>query len=282
MKAIETLIKEIEDLKPIPAVFNQVMKIVEDPHGSLNEIADIIIYDPSITANLLRKCNSAYYNLPVKIDSVKDAVAYLGLDQVINLVLINASEQNFKRGQSGYGLNEGELWRCSVSSALVAKEIASKIKTDNPHAVFTGALLKDIGKIVLDRFVSDTFEKIRREVQDNGRSFREAEKKVIGIDHAELGALLARKWGFSPKMVNIIRHHHLEDESQKDNVDVCIVYLADAVCMMMGVGVGYDGLAYRFHSDVLKKFNITAVDLQRIIAGFGEKIHQVEDLITFA
>jgi putative nucleotidyltransferase with HDIG domain len=280
MKAIDALIQGIDSLQPIPAIFNQIMNILEDPRTSLEDVANVIMFDPSITANLLRKCNSAYYNLPRQVDSVQEAITYLGMDQVIDLVLINASAQNFRCDQKGYGLHEGELWRSAVSSALVAREIAAKIETEHPHIVFTGALLKDIGKVVLDRFVSKTFEKIMCEVQENKLSFREAEKKIIGIDHAELGALLTRKWGFSSKMVNIIRHHHLDDESQRENVDICIVYLADAVCMMMGIGVGQDGLAYRFHSDVLRKFNITAVDLQEIIAGFGEKIHQVEDLIS--
>lgn len=280
MSAIHELIKGIESLKPMPAVFHQIMTITRDPDSSMDDIAGIILYDPSITANLIRLCNSAYFNLPVKIDSVQDAIKMLGLDRVVDLVLLSSGASNFKHRQQGYGLHEGELWKCAVSSALIAKELAEKLGTGSSRIVFTAALLKDIGKVVLDRFVRDTFQEIIFQVRNNRSSFREAEKKIIGIDHAELGGYIAKKWGFSSKMIDIIRHHHLSDESKKDDMEICIVNLADAVCMMMGIGVGSDGLAYRFHEDVFERLKITAKDLQAIIAGFGEKIQKVEDLIS--
>ena len=75
-------------------------------------------------------------------------------------------------------------------------------------------------------------------------SFMEAEKKIIGVDHAELGGMIAKMWKFSPRMVNIIRNHHLPRcDMARQNNDVAVVYLADCICMMMGMGVGADGLA---------------------------------------
>ena len=145
--------------------------------------------------------------------------------------------------------------------------------------IFTAALLKDIGKVILDRFISDSYEKINDLVINKGCSFREAEKKVIGIDHAELGGIIAKMWDFSPKMVFMIRNHHMNNDKAKDDLETQILYVADNVCMMMGIGGGSDGLAYRFHKDVLKKLGVSPIDLQSIIASFGEEMQKVEDLI---
>ena len=279
MSAIEELIKDIDNLTPIPAVVNQIMAAAEKPDSSMAEIAEIIMYDPSITANILKMCNSAYFNLPRKINSVHDAVTMMGMEQVIDIVLLKSGAENLQTGQKGYGLHEGELWKHAVSSALIARNLAEKKGSQHKQMIFTAALLKDIGKVILDRFISDSYQKINDLVTNKGCSFREAEKKVIGIDHAELGGIIAKMWDFSPKMVFMIRNHHMNNEAAKDDLETQILYVADNVCMMMGIGGGSDGLAYRFHKDVLKKLGISPIDLQSIIASFGEEMQKVEDLI---
>jgi putative nucleotidyltransferase with HDIG domain len=280
MSAIQELIKEIKSLKPIPQIANQIMEIVEDPKASLSDVADIILFDPIITANLLRTCNSAYFGLPRKVDSVHEAVSMLGLEQIVDLVLLKSGAENLKNRQDGYGLNEGDLWRYSVSSALIARDIAEKKGIAQKQLIFTAALLKDIGKVILDRFVAGAFTNIQEQVQENGLSFMEAEKKVIGVDHAELGGLVASNWQFSEKMIYIIRNHHLADEKAREDINCCIVYLSDILCMMMGIGVGSDGLAYRFHDDVIKSLGFSEKELLELIANFGENMTKVEDLIN--
>ena len=110
-------------------------------------------------------------------------------------------------------------------------------------------------------------------------SFREAEKKIIGIDHAELGAMIAKMWKFSPKMVKIIRHHHLADISMVKDKEIAVVYLADCICMMIGIGVGADGLAYRFNHEAMKELGIVSDDISLIIAEFAQNMNAVEDLL---
>jgi putative nucleotidyltransferase with HDIG domain len=279
MSKIDEMLKEIKMLKPMPQVATQIIKIAEDPKSSMADAADLIMYDPSLTANILKLCNSAYFGLSRKVDSVKDAIALLGMDKVVDLVLIKGSATNLQKGREGYGLHEGDLWRHAISSALIAKELAEKNKSEHKQLIFTAALLKDIGKVILDRYVSGSFNTINKLVQNGECSFSEAEKKVIGINHAELGGIVAKMWDFSPKMISMIANHHMTDESVRNDEDISIIYLADTVCMMMGIGVGADGLAYRFHKDVLDNMGISPMDLQSIIAGFGSNMQKVEDLI---
>jgi putative nucleotidyltransferase with HDIG domain len=279
MSAIKELIKEIDNLKPIPAVVNQIMAVAEDPKSSMADIAEIILYDPVITANILKMCNSVFYNFPRPVDSVQDAITFMGVNQVIDMVLMKSGAANLVKSQEGYGLHEGELWKQAVSSALIAKDLAEKKGSVHKQLIFTAALLKDIGKVILDRFVGGSFKKIDDLVKNKGFSFKEAEKKVIGIDHAELGGLVAEMWAFSPKMVSMIKNHHLNDPAARDDLETQILYVADNVCMMMGIGGGEDGLAYRFHKDVLVKLGITPLDLQEIIASFGSEMKRVEELL---
>lgn len=282
MTTLQTLIKEIKSLTPIPAVAGRLAGAIDDPGCSVNDIADIIKFDPSATANLLKACNSAYFGLANPVESVKEAVAMAGMDTVVELVLFQAGARALSTKQKGYGLHEGVMWKHAVASALIAKLISEKSGVGNKNTIFTAALLKDIGKTVLDRYVSDSFESIIDLVHNRGCSFREAEKKVIGIDHAELGAIIAKNWNFSPRMVQMIRHHHLADEAQHGDLEIAAVYLADCICMMMGIGLGEDGLAYRFHAGAVKALGMTHDDISMIIADFGNDMQKVEELISLS
>ncbi|MCD6266468.1 MAG: HDOD domain-containing protein [Deltaproteobacteria bacterium] len=282
MGKIERIIEEINELRPVSEIGNRVIEITSNPNSSLAELLDVIKYDQGMTANLLRICNSAYFGLKNKIVSIKQAVAYLGLNKVASLVVLGHSADNFKKAQVGYDLNEGELWRYSVSSALIAEDLAETKRLENISLIFTSALLKDIGKVILSAYVKDSFEDINKVVQDRGLTFVDAEKEVIGIDHAELGARVAEKWNFNPAMVDIIRNHHDPDKAPPDDISIPIVYLADSICMMIGIGVGSDGLAYRYHQDIVDRLNFSDIDLQKTIASFWGKIQAVEELISLS
>ena len=280
MSSLHDIVEQIDLLAPIPAIASQILIKSEDPDGSLSEIADLIANDPALTANLMKICNSAYFSLPRKVESLKDAVAWVGLDQIVELVLTNTISDNFNRGLEGYGLGEGELWRHAVTSAHVAKSLAHRCGiSQNRHFIFTAALLKDIGKLVLGRFVAFSAEKINILVHSQGYSFNDAERKIIGMNHEELGGLVGEKWSFSEKLINIIRHHHLAEESAQQHLETAIVYLADIICMMMGIGTGTDGLSYRFYGDVLKRINVSENDLQAIIAETSENQQNIEHLL---
>jgi putative nucleotidyltransferase with HDIG domain len=282
MKDVGKIIEGIRNLQPMPQVANKVLAFAQDPKSSMSKLAEIITYDQILTANLLKTCNSSYFGLPRKIDSVHQAIVYMGMDQVVDLVLMSGGADNLKRRQEGYDLDEGELWRYSVASALIARDLAERQGLSSSHLIFTAGLLKDIGKVVLSQYVADSFQKIQFLVSEHDYSFREAEKAVIGIDHAELGGVVAEKWGFSPQMVEIIRNHHLPDESVSYDSETCTVYLADMLCMMMGIGVGCDGLAYRFRREVVEDLGFSDRDFQQIMAGFGERFREVEELINAA
>jgi len=279
---VEKIIDDINALEPVSQVENKVMEIISKPDSSINDIVDIIKYDQAMTANLLRICNSALFGLTKEIVSIKQAVAYLGIDKVASLVMVGKHGRNFAKTHSGYDLEDGALWRYSVSSALIAQELAEKRQLENVAMLFTSALLKDIGKVVLNKYMHDAFNQVKAKVQTENLTFIEAEKAVLGIDHAELGAKVAAKWNFNQVTVDIIKNHHNPDQASSDDMALPIIYLADSICMMIGIGVGADGLAYRYHQDIVDRLNFSDIDLQITIADFWEKLKSIEDLVQLS
>lgn len=280
MRDIKSIVDKIDSLKPMPAVTDKLLSVKNDPQSSAADLSEVLKYDAAATANLLKLANSAFYSRPVKVDSVQQAIVYLGIDKVVDFVLMAASSETLKASQKGYGLDEGDLWKYSVASALIARQLAEKKAVAESHLIFTAALLKDIGKVILNQYVEEAFEPINTLVRDNGLTFREAEKEIIGIDHAELGGMVAEAWNFSPKLVEIIGHHHMPHRASISKTESSIVYLADTLCMMVGIGVGSDGLAYRFHQEIVDEMGLTSDDFLAVIAGFGEQLQEVERLVN--
>jgi len=281
MTDLKDIVEQIDQLEPVPPIAAQILALTEDPDSSLAEISDLILNDPALTANLLKTCNSAFFSLPRQVESVRDAISLMGLDQIVEIVLFNGLSASFKKEMVGYGLGERELWRHAVSSAHVAGILADRFgASQNKHLIYTAALVKDIGKLILGRFVAFSYEQINILVQSQGQSFNDAEHEIIGMNHEELGALVGKKWNFSDKMIYIIRHHHLSDESARQDLETALVYLADIICMMMGICTGADGLSYRFYGDVLNEMNMSEHDLQAIIAEAGKNQQQVEMLLN--
>lgn len=282
MAEIDGIIGRIEGLSPVARIGEKIMEIGSNPESSLSELVEVVRYDQGMTANLLRICNSSYFGLSKKIVSLNQAVSFLGMDRVVSFVMMGNCSDNLRHAQPGYDLNEGELWRYSVSSALMSQGLAEKRNLNDIPLIFTSALLKDLGKVVLNSYVKDSAEAISRAVENRGLSFIEAEREVIGIDHAEIGARVAEKWNFSPAMVNIIRNHHHPEISPADDLSLPVVYLADCICMMMGRDVGFDGLAYRYYQNVMDRLHFSDTDLQKTMVGFREKFRMIEALISLS
>ena len=282
MNTMEAIIAGIDTLTPASCISDRMMAIVSNPHSSSGDLVDLVKYDQRLTVNLLKLCNSAHVGAVRTITSIQQALAMLGMDKVISLIMLANNAENFRTAQEGYDLEQGELWKYSVSSAIIAQELAMEKNIDNVSMVFTAALIKDIGKVIMSDYISDAFVDIRNGVEKKGLTFLDAEKAVLGIDHAELGARVARKWQFDPEMVDIIAFHHEPVKSRKMHLPLCTVYVADCICMMIGQGVGADGLAYRYYQEAVDQLKLTAVDIQRIIVRFREKYEEINALINIS
>ena len=254
MDNLVTIMKRVNQLDPIPTVIHKVLDLADDPESSLKDLVSVVERDPAITANLLKTVNSAHMGLPVKVDSIQQAVSMLGLQQVVEMVLSQNLSGNLNRSQKGYGLAKGELWRQGLAVAMIARTLARQRDLMSLPAIYTAALLKDIGKVILHEFVADQLDAIQRQVNEHDMSFVEAEKAVLGMDHTTLGGIIAKQWHFSPHMIYMIENHHLPNRASRNDPATAALYLADMVAMMVDTGIGVDRLAYHVYQDVFNDF----------------------------
>ena len=226
--------------------------------------------------------NSSYFGLPGKIEDARQAIIYLGMAQVVDLVLLVSCSESFAGAHEGYGLDSGALWKSAVSAAIIATDLAESTGIQPSSRVFTGALLRDIGKVVLNQHDRSALEAILDCAKKQALTFREAELRVLGFDHAQIGAMLAQKWHFPPALQCIIRHYHIPLEAEACVPEASIVYLADSICRKMEIGTGIDDPFYMDDDQVIESLGLREADIEGIITGFSRKMERVNTLFEAA
>lgn len=281
MKIVDRILKSINTIPAFPATGNKVAQLLTKPDYSVNEVAGVIRFDPSITANILKMANSAYFGSRHKISTINDAVVYLGQQNLLRAIQTAGVSKYYKKGAPGYFDKVTDLWEHSVAVALMSQIIAKKITGKEDTTLYTAALLHDVGKIIMGEFVRDSLATITKLVSLQSISFFEAEEAVIGINHADLGGKIAEYWKFPVEIKEAISFHHRPDLLEKEDKEMpWIVYIADQACLMLGVGGGIDGLSYRAVSDVLKKFNLKMKDLEMSMVLLSDDLNRARELIN--
>ncbi|MEN6317566.1 MAG: HDOD domain-containing protein [Syntrophaceae bacterium] len=275
----DEILKSVKNIPAFPAVALKVMELIDDPDFSLMDLADIIKYDQAISANILRICNSAYFGLRYKVETIRDAVMRLGQQNIIRAVQA-AGVSRFYKNAKGYGIEASKLWEHSVGVALMSQILSKRIFHCEDARLYATSLLHDIGKVIMGEFVDQSFLKIYSLVSEKGISFLEAEEEVIGINHAELGGKIASHWNFPADMRDAIIYHHRPDlMPDGGSQSAWLVYLADQACIMMGIGLGSDGLAYKGLSEAIVRLQIRQKDFEECIMMMLGDLERAKELL---
>lgn len=229
-KEIANLVNGIKNLPTLPSVYLQIEEEIRKPDSSLKVIEHIISKDIVMTTKILQVVNSAYFGLPQIIINPLQALNFLGIDILKSLVLV---VHLFSVEKDSQYLNEqiALLSENSFKVAELSKRIALKLSTNMKFVeeVFTGALLHNIGKLVIWQ-LDDYFAKIEREIKKNSVSDYEAEYNVFNTSHAEIGAYLLGIWGLPTSLIEIACYHHKPSDSINKQISpLTIVHAANHI-----------------------------------------------------
>lgn len=280
MNRVDEILALIRIVPPFPKVAERVMQLLKDPDVTAHQLAEVIQYDQAITANVLKICNAAYFGIPRKVNSLDEGLVVIGQDILKNIIIASSSARFFQgKVGAGYGLEQGDMWRHSVSSGIMAKLLVNHIKEVDQGSAFTAALLHDIGKRFLSSFVADDFEKILDKVARENCTFVEAEQEILGIDHAALGGMILEKWEFDQQLIDAVREHHNAKALERAPL-TALVALSNSLVISIGIGVGDDGLASELRGDGLKRFGITMEMLQICMADLLIELDRAQELLN--
>ncbi|MDX8379808.1 MAG: HDOD domain-containing protein [Gallionella sp.] len=273
------LLKDVDGLVTLPHVFLHINQLVEDPNSSMSEIAKAVSQDPSFTVRMLRVANSPFYGFSSTIDSVDKAVSVIGTTQVRNLALSMSVASSFS-GLLNDLISMDNFWRHSLYCALIARILAKKKRGCDPAALFTAGLLHDIGELIIFNRLPEQAKKSLNLVRDqvDDLPVYQAERQIIGFDHAQVGGELARHWSLPPILEECIAYHHSVAEAERYPRETALIHLANIIAQMAEV----DTLSLEDVSPIAPlAWELTGLDeeiIEEVIREAQEEIVETEKL----
>jgi putative nucleotidyltransferase with HDIG domain len=275
----EKLLASAEKLPPFPDIIGKLTPLIQRM-APVHEIEAVIKFDQAITARVLAISQSPYYTRRQPIHSLRDAILCLGQKQLIQVITIACSARYFKADGSGYDLREGELWEHSVAVALMAELVARRTGLRDAFTVYTAALLHDIGKTLMNLYVKDYFDALLPLIQKEKVRFVDAERRLFGIDHQQLGATIARRWRFPSEVATAIGYHHYPRKTSENREVAATVYVANRMVSGMGIGCGLDAFLQPNQDEVFVELGITSRMVEQFMADLLVVLDETKAFLT--
>jgi len=278
MQDLDSFIDKIKHLPPAPRLLSKLLTLLNDDRADNDDIVQIIKFDPALTAKVLQLCNSAYFASAKPAAELGEAINRIGFNQIYQMVAGIVGSRLLSPAQSGYGLAQGELWKHSVVAAIASRVIAHEVN-EYPDILFTAGLLHDIGKIVLTTSMADSYNSLVSETEKKHNALIEAEKNILGVDHAEIGGRLLAKWNFPEELSEAVTFHHHPDEANQHKRLASCVFLGNMIAHFMGYSYGYQAFAIRGRSEALSILDLDSERLPHFMIETFEHLEKVESLL---
>ena len=231
----------IDFLPPVPIVMAELMQAMGDENVDMNDLSKIIAKDPSMSVNVLKIANSAFYRLPYKVATVDHAVKMLGMKEISMICISCGAYRALMPSRNMETFNLEDFWKHSVATGAMARKICREFRVGDQNIAYFLGLLHDVGKIILDRFAHDIYAIVIQTTFDECISMIEAEKRLIGESHDVIGSFIMNKWKLPEVFSDVARYHHSVSEAPEHNrTMVSVTALADQLARVRCFGFGGD------------------------------------------
>ncbi len=261
---IRSIIMNTKSLPTLPGVISKLNSLTDNDRSSMQEMARIVSSDQVLSARILKLANSPSYGF-YRVSTISNAMILLGVNVVKSLAISSSIFEIMERNSVG-------LWEHSLGAGLAANIIARTLKIQNCEEISTAALLHDIGKVIIRLNFGDDYRQLLSLIREKDVSMREAERELLGTDHSEVGAWLAKSWFLPDRLVEPIARHHDVNASYSFPLQTSIVHLADVLVKASDFGFSGDDLVPRIQPAAWEKIDMTESLLAGIVEEFEDKL----------
>lgn len=270
--------KILSRLGDLPAVSRVVFKardVMANPDLGIKELASVIEKDPGMVSKVLRVANSAYYGLSGTVSSIQHATVLLGVKRVGEIISMSGASKLIDKPLVGYKMESGELWEHSLAVAFASKMLIQKKEPSLTSDAFVAGLIHDIGKMILDPYIAEKADMFESYLE-NAMTPLDAETRLIGLNHTEIGYEACVSWGIPEELRTAIKFHHHPADAEERLLAIT-VGLGDVLAGMSGLGTGAEGLVYPMESTALEHLGLCDEDIMTILGDMVESVQKVEE-----
>jgi HD-like signal output (HDOD) protein len=260
--------KFITKMPSLSTTVGKVMEICSRTDASPNELNKVISLDPVLTGKVLKLVNSAYYSLVNKVTSLTRAITMLGMNTVKNMALSTAIIQTVAGAKKSKALPTAKFWAHSIGAGVSAKllGVAKEMPPAEREELFLAGLLHDLGKVPF----GDEYIEVLNIARFEQLPLFQVEHDVMGIDHQEVGLLIAEKWKLNKVLTECIGFHHRYTELSADSAQrIALVALGNIYTNI--TDHGYAGNPFPGEEEITRLLNIAGVNSVQF-GGIGENV----------
>lgn len=232
----DRLLEEVKSLPTLPTIFSKISEVIEDPRTSTDQLAKIISSDQASVFKILKVANSPLYGFRGKIDTISQAILYLGFEEIKNIIFALTIIGYFTKNKFSLNLSPVDLWAHSIGVGIITRTIGKEIGEKKLENFFLAGILHDIGKIIFLLFANKEYSDVLKYVEENNCRIYEAERQILGIDHSKLGKAIAAKWKLPAGIQDAIYYHHNGPEKRENDKLIASVHLANIIARAMNFG----------------------------------------------
>ncbi len=263
VRTLPELIAGTTELAALPATSIRLLELLDDPEVSAAMVAAVIEKDPSLTANLLKLSNSAYYGMRRRVGTVREALLHLGSRTVLTIAFATSMGEIMRGPMSGYRLPRRRLWSHALATAVASARLCGpESPAMTRDRAFTAGLVHDVGKLLLDRLLQRQIEQLPPCVE--AKALLIAERSLLGFDHAQAGAALGEAWNFPPDLVETIGRHH--EPPREAPALVRVVAAANLLAAHIGEHAGAEVVEEKELAEALRNADAGGADLGALAA----------------
>ena len=279
---IRLAIRNIKNLPTLPVIVSRILEVAGDSGSSANELVELVARDMSVSAKVLNLANSAFYGFSRRITTIPQAVVVLGFNTVCSLALSVSVFESLSDSSGDVSFDREAFWihsiGCGTASRLVAKELGYR----DTGTFFVAGLLHDLGKVILDTYFSEQYAEVVEEMVEEERSALDAEKDILDIDHAEVGAWLAARWKFPEILAtSIAAHHNLIAAKEEFIKEAVIVHLANVLTKRAGIGLCYESVIQDPSDMVASELKLSNDQVAKIAQDLQSERDQINEFFSY-
>jgi putative nucleotidyltransferase with HDIG domain len=253
-----------------PSVYMKFKEAIENPDSSFSEFSAILSGDPGLLARLLKIVNSPYYGLAGGVETVEHAMTIVGLTQLSELVLATTVMKEFE-GIPQDMLKLSDFWEHSLAVGIAAQLIATHRKENNVERFYIAGMLHDIGVLAICKKAPEKMVRALALCRSEQISLHEAERKIMGFSHVEVGVSLLKAWNLPVRLLDAVGYHHNPTVSKRNPLESATIHLADWLAYDLSLGDSGQPFAPELDENVLSMLEIDKEELSYISQEVADK-----------
>jgi putative nucleotidyltransferase with HDIG domain len=270
----DQILKSVKELPPMPQVVLKTQELIADSKADAKKIAEVIETDQGIATKVLKVANSSYYGMSGKISSISHASVVMGHKILGEVVTMAGAEGLLDGNLSGYGYDSKDLWKHSLAVAFGSKMLTHSDNSELAKEAHMAGLIHDVGKIILDGHIVEKKEEIESFMENEEKTFLEAESHYFRFNHAEIASEVCKKWNFPQSLSSAIKHHHQPSASEGNKLSY-ILHMADYIAILSGIGYDSDDVLYELEEGTMDYLSVTHENVSELVATVTESVNKI-------